>query len=164
MTKEFRDDNMDLRDPPVEIVKVKLRARKKKVPPVVVAPSTKDQSSEKIGSDVVAAEPEKKPPKTESNEQCELTADFNGNLIRKASTADIKLERNKPAMDTVTISRPGVQRSSSKLSLVNPSEIPGELFPLQEDLVDVAIAEVVTPSKLYVNLGKFKPLFTCVSV
>ena len=79
-------------------------------------------------------------------------ADHNGNLIRKTS----KLVRDSVAI----LRRPGVQSSYSKVCPLKPSEIPGEMFPLEEDLVDIAIAEVVTPSKLYVNLGEFKPSMT----
>ena len=161
MTKEVRGVSEELRCNPVEILKVKLRARKIKAPLVtskdesgLLKNESKTLTSELDADAVEARELEKKHVQTKSDDPSApgLMADHNGNLIRKTS----KLVRDSVAI----LRRPGVQSSYSKVCPLKPSEILGEMFPLEEDLVDIAIAEVVTPSKLYVNLGEFKPSMT----
>ena len=148
-------------DSRVEIVKVKLRTRNKKLPIVPLITDHSKDESDPFSSEVSAATcplipSQFKTPDSESQDQFDFAADFNGNL-----PCETNLKRNRSvSSDSVSFAGlPRVTSSKSNISLVKPENIPVERFPQAEDFVDIAVAEVVTPSKLYVNLGKLVPLY-----
>ena len=148
-------------DSRVEIVKVKLRTRNRKVPSVPLITDHRKDEPDPFSSEVLAATcpltpSQLKPPDRESQDQFDFAADFNGNL---PCETNLQRDRSVSSMrDSVSFSGlPRVASSTSNLSLVKPDNIPVERFPQEEDFVDIAVAEVVTPSKLYVNMGKLEP-------
>lgn len=145
------------RDSRVEIVKVKLRTRNKKVLTVPQITDHSKDESDPFSSEVLAATcpltpSQFKTPDSESQDQFDFAADFNGNF-----PCETNLRRNRSvssARDSVSFSGlPRMTSSTSNLSLVKPEHIPVERFPQEQDFIDIAVAEVVTPSKLYVNLA-----------
>ena len=152
------------RDSRVEIVKVKLRTRNKKVLTVPQITDHSKDESDPFSSEVLAATcpltpSQFKTPDSESQDQFDFAADFNGNF-----PCETNLRRNRSvssARDSVSFSGlPRMTASTSNPSLVKPENIPVERFPQEQDFIDIAVAEVVTPSKLYVNMGKLEP-FNC---
>jgi len=144
-------------DSRVEIVKVKLRTRNKKLPIVPLITDHSKDESDPFSFEVSAAtcplipsQFKSKTPDSESQDQFDFAADFNGNV-----RCETNLKRNRSvSSDSVSFAGlPRVTSSKSNLSLVKPENIPVERFPQAEDFVDIAVAEVVTPSKLYVNLA-----------
>ena len=142
-------------DSRVEIVKVKLRTRNRKGP---VGPAVTNQSKEEsdpLTSEIIAASrvltpSQIKTPDSESQDQFDFEADYNGNLLKEKNNRSLSSVRESFSFPE----RPGMSTSSSTPSLVRPSNIPVERFPQEENFIDIAVAEVITPSKLYVNMGK----------
>ena len=151
-------------DSRVEIVKVKLRTRNRKVPvmPVQIEDKLDPVSSELFPA---ASTPSQlKTPDSESPDQFKYESDFNGNLLKEVSAGGTNLKRNRPVSsasdsDSVAFLRgPRMTSSTSNLALVKPLNIPVERFPLEENIIDIAVAEVINPSKLFVNMGKSKTI------
>ena len=141
-------------DSRVEIVKVKLRTRNRKGPTGPAVNNHSKDESDPVSSDLIAAPrvltpSQIKTPDIESQDQFDFAADYNGNLLQE--------KNNRPFSSANSVSfpeRPEMATSSSTLSLVRPSNIPVERFPQEENFIDIAVAEVINPSKLYVNMGK----------
>ena len=155
-------------DSRVEIVKVKMRSRNRKVPLPVTSDLSKNDENPlppKLSIVTSASAPlQQDTPDSDnqrqSQDQFDYEADFNGNgnLPKETRTCGTIPPRNRSPMkakESVVFSE--MQRmasSTSNLSLVKPSNIPVERFPQEENFIDIAVAEVVSPSKLYVNMGK----------
>ena len=149
------------RDSRVEIVKVKMRSRNRKVPLPVLSDLSKNDESplppKLLAETCVVAPLQQDTPDSDiqrqSQDQFDYDADFNGNLPNETTTCGLSPPR-KVKESVVFSEMKRMASSTSNLSLIKPSNIPVERFPQEENLIDIAVEEVVTPSKLYVNMGK----------
>ena len=153
------------RDSRVEIVKVKMRSRNRKVPLPVISDLSKHDEylPQKLFAETSVVTPLQQDTPDSGNQrqtqdQFDYDADLNGNLSKETTTCGISPSRNRSPMkakESVVFSdMKRMASSTSNLSLVKPSNIPVERFPQEENFIDIAVAEVVSPSKLYVNMGK----------
>ena len=149
------------RDSRVEIVKVKMRSRNRKVPLPVLSDLSKNDESplppKLLAETCVVAPLQQDTPDSDiqrqSQDQFDYDADFNGNLPKETTTCGLSPPR-KVKESVVFSEMKRLASSTSNLSLIKPSNIPVERFPQEENFIDIAVAEVVSPSKLYVNMGK----------
>jgi len=152
------------RDSRVEIVKVKMRSRNRKVPLPVISDLSKHDEylPQKLFAETSVVTPLQQDTPDSGNQrqtqdQFDYDADLNGNLSKETTTCGISPSRNRSPMkakESVVFSdMKRMASSTSNLSLVKPSNIPVERFPQEENFIDIAVAEVVSPSKLYVNMA-----------
>ena len=152
------------RDSRVEVVKVKMRTRNRKVK--VPLEERSDQNKNEMNplppkvfaeTSVTPLQPDFTPDcANKSQDQFDFEADFNGNLQKETGgISPLRNHSSLKARDSVVLEMQKMTSSTSNLSHVKPTNIPVERFPQEENFIDIAVAEVVTPSKLYVNMGKY---------